>query len=57
VELDNRTGMGIILTVAVLGMTIFLFVKEWLRVDVVALCVMLVLRWLGLVEPHDAQAG
>ena len=26
----------IILTLAVLGVTIFLFVKEWLRVDVVA---------------------
>ena len=33
----------IILTFAVLAITIFLFVKEWLRVDVVALCVMLAL--------------
>jgi len=32
----------IILTFVVLGITILLFVKEWLRVDVVALCVMLV---------------
>jgi di/tricarboxylate transporter len=47
----------IILTFAVLGITIFLFVKEWLRVDVVALCVMLALPWLGLVEPHEALAG
>ncbi len=36
----------IILTFAVLGITIFLFVSEWLRVDVVALCVMLA-RWPG----------
>jgi di/tricarboxylate transporter len=47
----------IILTFAVLGITILLFVKEWLRVDVVALCVMLALPWLGLVEPHEALAG
>ena len=46
-----------ILTFAVLGITIFLFVKEWLRVDVVALCVMLALPWLGLIEPHEALAG
>lgn len=47
----------IVLTFAVLGVTIFLFVSEWLRVDVVALCVMLALPWLGLVEPHEALAG
>ena len=47
----------IILTFAVLGVTIFLFVSEWLRVDVVALCVMLALPWLGLVEPHEVLAG
>jgi di/tricarboxylate transporter len=47
----------IILTFAVLGITILLFVKEWLRVDVVALCVMLALPWLGLVEPSEALAG
>ena len=47
----------IILSFAVLGITILLFVKEWLRVDVVALCVMLALPWLGLVEAHEALAG
>jgi di/tricarboxylate transporter len=47
----------IILTFVVLGITIFLFVSEWLRVDVVALCVMLALPWLGLLEPHEALAG
>ena len=47
----------IILTFIVLGVTILLFVKEWLRVDVVALCVMLSLPWLGLIEPHEALAG
>ena len=47
----------IILTFVVLGVTIFLFVSEWLRVDVVALIVMLSLPWLGLIEPHEALAG
>ncbi len=47
----------IILTFAVLGITILLFVSEWLRVDVVALLVMLALSWLGLVEPGEALAG
>jgi len=47
----------IILTFVVLGITIFLFVSEWVRVDVVALIVMLSLPWLGLVEPHEALAG
>jgi len=47
----------ILLTFAVLGVTILLFVKEWLRVDVVALCVMLALPWFGLVEPSEALAG
>jgi hypothetical protein len=47
----------IILTFAVLGITILLFVSELPRVDIVALCVMLALRWLGLVEPHEALAG
>ena len=47
----------IILTFAVLGVTILLFVKEWLRVDVVALLVMMALPWLGLVEAHEALAG
>ena len=50
----------IILTFVVLGITIFLFVSEWLRVDVVALCVMLALPWLGLARPgraYDRKTG
>lgn len=45
------------LTFAVLAVTIFLFVSEWLRVDVVALLVMVALPWLGLVEPKEALGG
>ena len=47
----------IILTFVVLATTVLLFVSERLRVDVVALCVMLALPWLGLVEPREALAG
>jgi di/tricarboxylate transporter len=47
----------IALVFAVLAVTIFLFVSEWLRVDVVALLVMLALPWLGLVQPGEALAG
>ena len=47
----------IVATFAVLGITIVLFVKEWLRVDVVAILVMVALPWLGLVEPQEALAG
>lgn len=47
----------IALVFAVLGATVVLFVAEWVRVDVVALLVLLALAWLGLVEPREALAG
>ncbi len=47
----------IALVFAVLLATIVLFVSEWLRVDVVAILVLLALAWLGLVEPAEARAG
>ena len=47
----------IILVFAVLAATIFLFVSEWLRVDVVALLALLALAWLGLVDPREALSG
>jgi Na+/H+ antiporter NhaD/arsenite permease-like protein len=56
-EGSSMMSTEIILTFAILGVTIFLFVSELLRVDVVALCVMLALPWLGLVEPREALAG
>ncbi len=45
------------LVLVVLAATAFLFVSEWLRVDVVALLALLTLTWLGLVEPKEALAG
>ena len=47
----------IILVFAVLAATVFLFVSEWLRVDVVALLALLALAWLGLVDPREALSG
>ncbi len=47
----------IALVLAVLGITIVLFVTELLRVDVVAILVMLGLAWLGLVTPAEAFSG
>jgi di/tricarboxylate transporter len=47
----------IALVLGVLGVTIVLFVTERLRVDVVAILVMLILAWLGLVTPAEAFSG
>jgi len=41
----------------VLAITIFLFVSEWLRLDVIAIGLMVVLPWLGLVTPAQAFSG
>ncbi len=41
----------------VLGVTILLFITEKFRVDVIAIMVMIVLPWLGLVTPSEAFAG
>ena len=48
---------SMVLALAVLVVTIVLFVTEWLRVDVVALIVMVSLAWLGLVSPKEALSG
>ncbi len=47
----------ILLTLLVLLATIILFVAEIVRVDVVAIIVMIVLPWLGLVDPGEAFSG
>jgi di/tricarboxylate transporter len=46
-----------ILFLIVLAATVLLFVTEWVRVDVVALLVMVTLPWLGLVTPKEALSG
>lgn len=45
------------MVLAVLGVTVVLFVIDKLRVDVIAILVMVSLAWLGLVEPKEALAG
>lgn len=47
----------ILLTLGVLGLTVFLFVSELFRVDVTAIIIMLLLPWLGLIEPLEAFSG
>lgn len=47
----------IALVLAVLGVTIVLFVTEALRVDVIAIAIMVALPWLGLVGPAEAFSG
>jgi len=41
----------------ILGVTVFFFVTDTLRVDIVALLVMVTLPWLGLIEPAEAFSG
>jgi len=41
----------------ILAVTMILFVSDKLRVDVVAILVMVTLPWLGLVEPEEAFSG
>ncbi len=49
--------LEIALVLGVLAVTVVLFVVDWLRVDIVALLVMVSLPWLGLVEPREALGG
>lgn len=51
--MTSEIGMALVILV----MTVVLFVSEWLRVDVIAICIMLALAWLGLVTPAEAFSG
>ncbi len=46
-----------IFVLSVLGLAVLFFVTEWLRVDLVALSVLLILSIFGLVTHHQAIAG
>ncbi|HRF48996.1 MAG TPA: SLC13 family permease [Anaerolineales bacterium] len=46
-----------VLTLAILALAIVFFVTEWLRVDVVALCVVAALMLTGILTPTEALAG
>lgn len=45
------------LVMAMIGIAIFLFIVEWIRVDVVAILMMVTLPLLGLVTPTEAFIG
>ena len=47
----------IALVLGVVLVTVFLFITEWLRVDVVAILVMLLLPIMGLIDGRDAFQG
>ena len=47
----------IILVTIMIGLAIFLFIVEWVRVDVVAILVMVTLPLLGLVTPKETFSG
>ena len=47
----------ILLVIIVLIITITLFVIEKLRVDIIAILIMIILAWLGLISPSDAFSG
>jgi di/tricarboxylate transporter len=47
----------IALVLLIFGITIVLFVSKLLRVDIVAILVMVALPWLGLVRPTEAFSG
>ena len=46
-----------IMVMAMIGVAIFLFIVEWIRVDVVAILMMVTLPLLGLVTPTEAFIG
>ncbi|MBD3220901.1 SLC13 family permease [bacterium] len=49
--------LEIALVLALLGLVVVLFVTEALRVDVIALIIMVALPWLGLISPEQAFSG
>ncbi|MGD8462051.1 MAG: SLC13 family permease, partial [Desulfobacterales bacterium] len=49
--------LQIALVLGVVGVTIILFITEWLRVDLVAILVMVALPLMGLVEGRETFLG
>ena len=46
-----------IMTMIVLGFAVFLFISEWVRVDVVGIMMMILLPLVGLISPKEAFVG
>ncbi|MEQ9000226.1 MAG: SLC13 family permease [Coleofasciculus sp. B1-GNL1-01] len=49
--------MTILLTLGIIGLTLILFISEWLPVDITALTIMVLLIVLGLVTPEEGISG
>ena len=54
-EMKLTTDM--MLVMAMIGVAVFLFIVEWVRVDVVAIMMMVILPLLKLVKPEEAFMG
>jgi di/tricarboxylate transporter len=55
-NLDALT-LDMILVMVMIAVAVFLFVVEWIRVDVVAILIMVALPLIGLVTPNEAFSG
>ncbi len=53
----EKLTVDMILVLAMIGLAVFLFIVEWVRVDVVAIIMMVVLPLLHLVSPKEAFIG
>lgn len=49
--------LEMVMTMVVLAFVIFLFVSEWVRVDVVGIMMMVLLPLIGLISPKEAFVG
>jgi di/tricarboxylate transporter len=54
---ELKLTMDMILVLAMIGVAVFLFIVEWVRVDVVAILIMVTLPLLHLVSPSEAFMG
>ncbi|MDJ0761459.1 MAG: SLC13 family permease [Myxococcota bacterium] len=53
----SELSVEMIMVMAVIAVAIFLFIVEWVRVDVVAILMMVSLPLMGLVTPKEAFSG
>jgi di/tricarboxylate transporter len=53
----DKLTLDMILVMVMIGVAVFLFIVEWVRVDVVAILMMVVLPLLHLVTPKEAFMG
>src|SRR4030042_4364617 len=49
--------LQMLIALLILAAVIFLFITKLLRVDIVAILVMISLLWFGLINPSDAFSG